>query len=78
VSATPFRVVLSGDTGNLCLAQDLKKSDVDGALYEHERTRIDDLLGYRIGTGPDGSRVLHACSPSHSRVRCARRVSCGC
>ncbi|MGH3428670.1 MAG: FAD-dependent oxidoreductase, partial [Mycobacteriales bacterium] len=50
-------------TGGLCLAQGLRRADVEVAVFERDRTRRDGLYGYRVGIDPDGSRALRACLP---------------
>ncbi|WP_214413078.1 FAD-dependent oxidoreductase [Sphaerisporangium fuscum] len=56
-------IVIGAGTGGLCLAQGLKRSGIEVAVYERDRTRSDGLQGYRVGIDPDGSRALHACLP---------------
>lgn len=60
-----FRVaIVGGGTGGLCLAQALRKADVQVAVYERSRLRTERLQGYRLHINPNGSRALHECLPA--------------
>lgn len=56
-------LIIGAGTGGLCLAHGLRKSGIEVAVYECDRTRRDGLFGYRVGIDPDGSHALHACLP---------------
>lgn len=65
MSNPPFHVlVIGGGISGLTLAQGLKQSGVNVAVYERDRTRTDRLQGYRIHINPSGSRALHECLPA--------------
>lgn len=64
MSTSPLHVLVIGaGTGGLCLAQGLRQAGVSVAVYERDRTRSDELYGYRVGISPDGNRALHDCLP---------------
>ena len=64
-STTPLHViVIGGGIGGLTLAQGLKKSGVNVAVYERDRTCTDRVQGYRVHINPAGSRALHECLPA--------------
>src|SRR5579863_5154982 len=63
-AAAPLHViVIGGGIGGLTLAQGLKKSGVNVAVYERDRTRADRVQGYRVHINPAGSVALHECLP---------------
>jgi len=57
-------LIIGGGIGGLCLAQGLRRSGVNVAVYERERSRSDRLEGYRIHIDPDGAKALHGCLPA--------------
>jgi len=57
-------VIIGGGIGGLTLAQGLKKSGVNAAVYERDRTRTDRVQGYRVHINPTGSLALHECLPA--------------
>jgi salicylate hydroxylase len=60
----PLRVVIiGGGIGGLALAQGLKKSGIDFAVYERDRTSNSRVQGYRVHISPVGSVALHECLP---------------
>ena len=54
-------VIIGGGIGGLCLAQGLKNSGIQVAVYERERTSSERLQGYRIHIDEHGNRALAAC-----------------
>ena len=57
-------IIIGGGIGGLTLAQGLKKSGVNVAVYERDRTRTDRVQGYRVHINPAGSLALHECLPA--------------
>jgi salicylate hydroxylase len=58
----PFHVlIIGGGVGGLTLAQGLKRSGINAAVYERDRTPTDRLQGYRVHISPTGSSGLHEC-----------------
>ena len=41
-------MIVGAGTGGLCLAQGLKQSGIDVAVFERDRTPTDRLQGYRL------------------------------
>jgi 2-polyprenyl-6-methoxyphenol hydroxylase-like FAD-dependent oxidoreductase len=58
-------VVIGGGLGGLCLAQGLKKANIQVKVYERDRSRTERLQGYRLYLNPQGSRALYNCFPEH-------------
>ena len=56
-------LIIGGGIGGLTLAQGLKKSGVNVAVYERDRTMTDRVQGYRLHINPAGSLALHECLP---------------
>ena len=56
-------LIIGGGIGGLTLAQGLKKSGVNVAVYERDRTMTDRVQGYRVHINPAGSLALHECLP---------------
>jgi 2-polyprenyl-6-methoxyphenol hydroxylase-like FAD-dependent oxidoreductase len=57
-------LIIGGGIGGLTLAQGLKKSGVNVAVYERDRTMTDRVQGYRVHINPAGSLALHECLPA--------------
>jgi 2-polyprenyl-6-methoxyphenol hydroxylase-like FAD-dependent oxidoreductase len=57
-------IIAGGGIGGLALAQSLRKTGVDVAVYERDRHRTDRLQGFRIHISPHGSAALHECLPT--------------
>jgi salicylate hydroxylase len=57
-------IVIGAGLGGLALAQGLRRSGVEVAVFERDRTPSDRLQGYRVHINREGSRALHACLPS--------------
>jgi len=53
--------IIGGGTGGLCLAQGLKRDDVE--VFERDRTPTGGLEGYRLSISTTGRRALEACLP---------------
>jgi 2-polyprenyl-6-methoxyphenol hydroxylase-like FAD-dependent oxidoreductase len=63
-SAIPLRVlVIGGGIGGLCLAQGLKMSGMDVAIYERDGSANSRAQGYRISIKEAGSHALRDCLP---------------
>src|SRR5215469_2472242 len=58
-------LIIGGGVGGLCLAQGLKQSGINVAVYERDQSGHFRHQGYRIGINTDGGRALHACLPDH-------------
>lgn len=56
--------IVGGGIGGLCLAQGLKKSNLDFSVYERNYSEQSWLEGYRIHIRPIGARSLHECLPT--------------
>ncbi|TYB64333.1 NAD(P)-binding protein [Nonomuraea sp. PA05] len=56
-------IVIGAGTGGMCLAHGLRRAGVSVAVYERDRTRADNLYGYRVGIDSTGNRALRACLP---------------
>jgi 2-polyprenyl-6-methoxyphenol hydroxylase-like FAD-dependent oxidoreductase len=56
-------LIIGGGIGGLTLAQGLKKSGVNVAVFERDRTMTDRVQGYRLHINPAGSVALHECLP---------------
>jgi 2-polyprenyl-6-methoxyphenol hydroxylase-like FAD-dependent oxidoreductase len=56
-------IVIGAGTGGMCLAHGLRRAGVSVAVYERDRTRADNLYGYRVGIDSAGNRALRACLP---------------
>jgi 2-polyprenyl-6-methoxyphenol hydroxylase-like FAD-dependent oxidoreductase len=56
------RIVGAG-TGGLCLAQGLKRDDIDVEVYERDHSPSDRLQGYRLSINATGRRALKECLP---------------
>jgi 2-polyprenyl-6-methoxyphenol hydroxylase-like FAD-dependent oxidoreductase len=56
-------LIIGGGIGGLTLAQGLKKSGANVAVYERDRTMTDRVQGYRVHINPAGSLALHECLP---------------
>ena len=56
-------LIIGGGIGGLTLAQGLKKSGANVAVYERDRTMTDRVQGYRLHINPAGSLALHECLP---------------
>ncbi|TDC41689.1 FAD-dependent monooxygenase, partial [Micromonospora sp. KC207] len=59
----PHVLIIGAGTGGLCLAHGLRRAGISVSVYERHATRIDGLLGYRVGIGPTGSKALRECLP---------------
>ena len=68
-------IIIGGGIGGLTLAQGLKKSGVNVAVYERDRTMTDRVQGYRVHINPAGSLALHECLPPELFETLAR--TCG-
>jgi hypothetical protein len=68
-------LIIGGGIGGLTLAQGLKKSGANVAVYERDRTMTDRVQGYRVHINPAGSLALHECLPQQLFEAFAR--SCG-
>ena len=68
-------LIIGGGIGGLTLAQGLKKSGVNVAVYERDRTMTDRVQGYRVHINPAGSLALHECLPPELFETLAR--TCG-
>jgi salicylate hydroxylase len=58
-------IIIGGGIGGLALAQGLKKSGVNFAVYERDLTSTGRVQGYRVHISPGGSLALHECLPPH-------------
>jgi salicylate hydroxylase len=57
-------MIVGAGTGGLCLAQGLKQSGIDVAVFERDRTPTDRLQGYRLHISSNGARALEQCLPA--------------
>ncbi len=57
--------IIGGGIGGLCLAQGLKKANLNFSIYERNDTAESWLEGYRIHVRPIGTRSLYSCLPGH-------------
>ena len=57
-------IIIGAGPGGLCLAQGLKQSGVDVAVFERDRTPTDRLQGYRLHISSNGARALEHCLPA--------------
>jgi 2-polyprenyl-6-methoxyphenol hydroxylase-like FAD-dependent oxidoreductase len=57
-------IIVGAGTGGLCLAQGLKQSGIDVAVFERDRTPTDRLQGYRLHISSNGARALEDCLPA--------------
>jgi 2-polyprenyl-6-methoxyphenol hydroxylase-like FAD-dependent oxidoreductase len=57
-------MIVGAGTGGLCLAQGLKQSGIDVAVFERDRTPTDRLQGYRLHISSNGARALEHCLPA--------------
>ena len=65
-SGGAFRVlIVGGGIGGLCLAQGLKKSRIEVAVYERDESARFRGQGYRISIKADGSGALRDCLPEN-------------
>jgi len=55
--------IIGAGTGGLCLAQGLKRDDVEVEVFERDHTPTDRLQGYRLSINATGRRALKACLP---------------
>jgi 2-polyprenyl-6-methoxyphenol hydroxylase-like FAD-dependent oxidoreductase len=55
--------IIGGGIGGLCLAQGLKKANLNFTVYERNASADDWLEGYRIHIRPVGARSLYNCLP---------------
>jgi 2-polyprenyl-6-methoxyphenol hydroxylase-like FAD-dependent oxidoreductase len=55
--------IIGAGTGGLCLAQGLKRDEVEVELFERDRTPTDRQQGYRLSINATGRRALRACLP---------------
>lgn len=58
-------VIIGGGIGGLALAQGLKKSGIDVAVYERDESAHFRRQGYRIGINTQGGRALYFCLPEN-------------
>ncbi|MGC4748408.1 FAD-dependent oxidoreductase [Micromonospora sp. DT201] len=64
--STPLRVlIVGGGIGGLCLAQGLRRQNVDVTVYERDRAPDARLQGYRINIEAAGSAALAECLPTN-------------
>ncbi len=64
MSTRTFRVLIAGGgIGGLALAQGLRKTGVDVAVFERAPTAAGFREGYRLHISPEGSSALHTCLP---------------
>jgi 2-polyprenyl-6-methoxyphenol hydroxylase-like FAD-dependent oxidoreductase len=64
MSGKGLRVCIIGaGTGGLCLAQGLKKDDIEVEVFERDRAPADRLQGYRLSISETGRRALEECLP---------------
>jgi 2-polyprenyl-6-methoxyphenol hydroxylase-like FAD-dependent oxidoreductase len=57
-------MIVGAGTGGLCLAQGLRKSGIDVAIFERDRTPTDRLQGYRLHISSNGAQALEHCLPA--------------
>jgi 2-polyprenyl-6-methoxyphenol hydroxylase-like FAD-dependent oxidoreductase len=55
--------IIGAGTGGLCLAQGLRRDDVDVELFERNTTPTDRQQGYRLSINATGRCALKACLP---------------
>ena len=55
--------IIGAGTGGLCLAQGLKRDNVEVEVFERDHTPTDRLQGYRLSINATGRRALMACLP---------------
>jgi 2-polyprenyl-6-methoxyphenol hydroxylase-like FAD-dependent oxidoreductase len=55
--------IIGAGTGGLCLAQGLRRDDVEVELFERDHTSADRQQGYRLSINATGRRALKACLP---------------
>ena len=55
--------IIGAGTGGLCLAQGLRRDDVDVELFERDTTPTDRQQGYRLSINATGRCALKACLP---------------
>ena len=56
-------MIVGAGTGGRCLAQGLKQSGIDVAVFERDKTPTDRLQGYRLHISSNGARALEHCLP---------------
>jgi 2-polyprenyl-6-methoxyphenol hydroxylase-like FAD-dependent oxidoreductase len=56
--------IIGAGTGGLCLAQGLKRDEVEVELFERDRTPTDRQQGYRLSINATGRRALRTCLPA--------------
>jgi 2-polyprenyl-6-methoxyphenol hydroxylase-like FAD-dependent oxidoreductase len=57
--------IIGGGIGGLCLAQGLKKANLNFSIYERNASADSWLEGYRIHIRPVGTKSLYSCLPGH-------------
>jgi len=57
--------IIGGGIGGLCLAQGLKKANLNFTIYERNASTESWLEGYRIHIRPAGTKSLYSCLPGH-------------
>ncbi|MFC4585054.1 FAD-dependent oxidoreductase [Sphaerisporangium corydalis] len=62
-------LVIGAGIGGLCLAQGLRKEDVEVEVYERARTPADSPSGFGIHVNTDGCRALSRCLPPEAWAR---------
>src|SRR4030088_596794 len=55
--------IIGAGTGGLCLAQGLKRDDIEVEVFERDHGPMDRLQGYRLRSSATGRRALEACLP---------------
>ena len=55
--------IIGAGTGGLCLAQGLKRDDIEVEVFERDHGPMDRLQGYRLSISATGRRALEACLP---------------
>ena len=55
--------IIGAGTGGLCLAQGLRRDNVEVELYERDHSPSDRLQGYRLSISAAGRHALRACLP---------------
>jgi len=56
--------IIGAGTGGLCLAQGLKRDDIEVEVFERDHGPMDRLPGYRLSISATGRRALEACLPA--------------
>ena len=59
-------LIVGGGIGGLCLAQGLRKAEIDVRVFEQQETASESLAGYGIHIDASGRKALHNCLDSSS------------